>query len=185
MIRLESEGWVRRVSISTGNRGRPRYAYRLTPVGDHLFPKNYDGLALQLVDMLVDQAGEEGLKPFLTMLTDKGVERWRAAMEGKTLRERIELLKGIYFAEDPFTHIEEDDEGMLLIEHNCPFYNVAMEHPRMCSVTVSTLTRLLGVRVRRDARFQSGDGRCAFRVLEGRPIDPETFRFEFESDSEE
>jgi hypothetical protein len=35
-------------------------------------------------------------------------------------------------------------------------------------VTVSLLSRLLGVDVYREQRFQSGDGRCTFRVLADR-----------------
>jgi hypothetical protein len=39
----------------------------------------------------------------------------------------------------------------------------------LCSTTVSTLSRLLGVRVVRDVRFQDGAGRCVFRVDPARP----------------
>jgi len=35
----------------------------------------------------------------------------------------------------------------------------------MCSVTASTITRLLGVHVASEKRFQDGDGRCNFRIL--------------------
>ena len=55
-----------------------------------------------------------------------------------------------------------------------------MQRPALCSTTVSTLTRLLGVRVVRRRKFQAGDGCCAFEVLLNEPIDPGEFRFEFE-----
>jgi hypothetical protein len=38
----------------------------------------------------------------------------------------------------------------------------------------------LGYRVRREKRFQDGDGRCVFHVLLDQPIDREHFRFELE-----
>jgi len=40
-----------------------------------------------------------------------------------------------------------------------------MCRPRMSSVTVSTITRLLDVHVASEKRSQDGDGRCNFRVL--------------------
>jgi hypothetical protein len=35
---------------------------------------------------------------------------------------------------------------------------------------VALLSQLLGVEVVREERFQDGDGRCAFRVYDQRPI---------------
>ena len=66
--------------------------------------------------------------------------------------------------------VEEDADGLRLIEHNCPFLNVAQHHPALCSVTINTLSRLLGVRVVREERFQTGNGLCAFRILADQPL---------------
>src|SRR4029077_19972848 len=86
-------------------------------------------------------------------------------------------LKGIYDEDDAFTSVKKDARGYMLVERNCPFLNVALKRPRLCSITVSTLTRLLGVRVVREERFQDGDRRCVFRVLEDEPVDVRSFRF--------
>ena len=90
------------------------------------------------------------------------------------------MLRGFYFEGDPFTSVERVDSETILVERNCPFQKVAMARPQLCSTTVSTLTRLLGVRVERRRRFQNGDGRCTFHVLADQPIDPASFRFAFE-----
>ena len=182
LVQLEEDGWVRSIAQSTGSPGRPTHTYSLTLLGDHLFLKNYDSLALQLLEMVIDQGGEVGVKTMLANLTDRQVAQWQQAMQGKSLTERVKTLKGIYFEEDPFTEVEHDEQGMLLVERNCPYYNVAMKYPRMCSVTVSTLTRLLGVKVKREKRFQSNDQRCAFRILADQPINIEEFQFAFEEE---
>ena len=57
--------------------------------------------------------------------------------------------------------------AVLLIERNCPFLDVANRRPALCSVTVNTLSRLLGRRVERVRTFQNGHGRCAFRIVHG------------------
>ncbi len=93
--------------------------------------------------------------------------------------QRMQLLRGIYFDNDPYIKVDRDDDGAMLVEHNCPYLNIALEEPRLCSVTLSTLQRLLGVKVERSERFQQGDGRCVFRIREDQPV-AEDFRFEWE-----
>jgi predicted ArsR family transcriptional regulator len=53
-----------------------------------------------------------------------------------------------------------------------------MRRPALCSVSVSALTRLLGVRVHREEKFQNGDGRCVFRVHANEPVTDWTFTLE-------
>ncbi|HLW75230.1 MAG TPA: helix-turn-helix domain-containing protein [Gammaproteobacteria bacterium] len=178
---LESEGAVARTALrETGDAGRPAVSFALTPEGEHLFAKNYDKLAVSLVDAVADQLGQEALIKLLAALTEQQVKEWEPKLAGKSLPERIKALKGIYFEEDPHTSVRKDARGYVLVERNCPYLNVALRRPHLCSVTVSTLTRLLGVRVVREARFQDGDRRCVFRVLEHQPVDTGSYRFTLE-----
>lgn len=179
---LENEGAIARSAPQeTGGAGRPALSYALTPVGEHLFAKNYDRLAVSLLDAVADQLGQEALIELLAAVTEQQVKEWEPRLAGKTLPERIKALKGIYFEADPHTSVRKDARGYVLVERNCPYLNVALRRPHLCSVTVSTLTRLLGVRVVREARFQDGDRRCVFRVLEDQPVDVSRYSFALES----
>lgn len=179
---LETEGLAekhlaRRVRATAG---RPLARYLLTPSGDHLFPKSYDELAVELIDTLADRRGQPALKQVLGALTDKRVREWAPRLHGKPLEERMAALQAIYRDGDPYMSVEIGRNGMRLIERNCPFLNVASRRPALCSVTVSTLQRLLGVKVVREERFQSGHGRCVFRAVADEPVDPRRFRFALE-----
>lgn len=176
---LEEQGIIEHESLSSEGRGRPTQGYRVTEAGEHQFPKFYDVLSLSLIRAMADRQGDEGMKIVLQEVTDAQVAAWQPRMEGKSLRERMQELRDIYFDNDPYTSIERDDDGAMLVEHNCPYLTVATEEPRLCSVTVSTLQRLLGVEVERTERFQVGDGRCVFRIREDKPVDP-AFRFKWE-----
>lgn len=183
---LEREGWIERGKRAREDRaGRPAVSFQITPAGDHLFPKSYDNLSLTLVDVVANQLGPEALDTLLAALTDQQVKHWEPKLAGKSLPERIKALKGIYDEDDAFTSVKKDARGYVLVERNCPFLNVALKRPRLCSVTVSTLTRLLGVRVVREERFQDGDRRCVFRVLEDEPVDVRSFRFAPEPKSQQ
>lgn len=182
VVQMEADGWIAaQVARDDEPRvGRPTRVYVLTAAGDHLFPKEYDLLTLDLIDTIGEQMGPGALRALLAALTEKRVRAWRPRLEGKSLAERVEALRGIYLEDDPFTEVEEAGGDLLLVERNCPFLNVALERPALCSVTVASLQRLLGVRVRREERFQAGHGRCVFRVMPGHPLAEDERRFEFE-----
>lgn len=164
--------------------GRPTRVYTLSPTGDHLFPKAYDELAVELIDTLAAALGTEALRQVLASLTDENVRQWAPHLQDKSLLERLEALKGIYLEDDAYMEIDKDETSgeLRLVERNCPFLNVASRRPALCSVTVSTLSRLLGHTVTREKRFQDGDGRCVFRVQLNQQVDTDAFRFAFEDE---
>jgi predicted ArsR family transcriptional regulator len=167
--------------------GRPTQVYALSPAGDHLFPKAYDDLAMALIDTLTSSLGPEALRQVLASFADENVRRWAPQLQDQSLPERLETLKGIYLEDDAYMEVDQDESGgeLRLVERNCPYLNVASRRPALCSVTVSTLSRLLGHTVTREKRFQDGDGRCVFRVHLDRPVDTGQFRFAFEEEMSE
>lgn len=181
---LEGEGWLASGldrSLRLGA-GRPASTYKLTSRGEHLYPKSYDELAVELIDALADQLGPAAVKQVLRKLAEARVEHWRPRLEGKSQGEKLEALRSLYLADDPFAQVEESpDGGLRLIERNCPFLSIATRRPAVCSVSVSVLSRLLGCRVVREERFQNGDGRCVFKVLAAEPLPPEAPDFEWEA----
>lgn len=179
---LEQEGLIEKSRVKPAGAGRPVARYALTSSGDHRFPKDYDALAVELIDALADRLGKPALKQVLSALTDKRVQAWAPRLKGKSLAARVDALQAVYREGDPHMSVEKGRDGMRLVERDCPFLNVAGRHPALCSVTVRTFERLLGVRVVREERFQSGHGRCAFRVLANEPIDPRRFRFTLENE---
>jgi len=180
---LQSEGWLSKGEKSrAGKPGRPRSVFSLTSQGDHLFTKNYADLAVEIVDTIASELEPEALKKILASLTETRVQRWQPLLAGKTLPERLEALKHIYQQDDPFVVVETNGDGLRLIERNCPFLDVARRRPALCSVTVSTLTRLLGYQVVREKKFQNGDGCCAFKILTDQPVSPAMTPFALESE---
>lgn len=185
LVQLQREGWIEAIHerAATRHSGRPAARYRLTQAGDHVFPKQYDALTIAVLDAVATELGPESLDRIMASLTEARARVWEPRLEGKSLRERVEALRAIYEGEDPFMEAEEVPGGFRLVEHNCPFLNVALERPVLCSMTVSLLSRLLGFEVVREERFQTGDGRCAFRVLTDRPRAPEAPTFQRENKS--
>jgi predicted ArsR family transcriptional regulator len=183
LLQLTQDGYIQRQSEKspTTGAGRPSLFSSLTIEGEHLFPKSYDGLTMELIDTVMSQFGEESLKQILSSMAESRVQKWEGRLRGLNLYERVVALKDIYMENDSFIEIEQDEEDILLIERNCPFANIAMERPALCSVTVNVLTRLLGLRIVRKETFQNRDGRCVFRIITNQPVCTDSYSFTFEN----
>jgi predicted ArsR family transcriptional regulator len=180
LLQLQRDGWVepQRATGEARKTGRPANAFRLTVAGDHLFPKQYDALALTLIDAIATDLGEGALLAVLERVTDARVAAFEEKLRDLPLADRVAALCDLYTAGDPHVTLETTSDGFRLIERNCPYYNVAMAHPALCSTSVNMMRRLLGVRVAREEQFQRGDGRCIFRIFANDPADAEAFVLE-------
>ena len=185
LLQLQREGWIEAKITrlaERGRTGRPATSYSLTDAGDHLFPKNYDLLNVAVLDAIAGELGPDAAKRVLRRVTDERVAADEATVRGLPLEKRVEVLKNLYYPSDPYMDSEKVEDGYVLVERNCPFFNTAMRRPGICSVSVNALIRLLGVRVEREERFQNGAGRCVFHVYANEPIDPTTYEFRLESE---
>jgi predicted ArsR family transcriptional regulator len=184
LLQLQRDGWIEskidRVAHERGRTGRPATTYSLTEAGDHLFPKSYDALGVAMLDAVATELGPEAMTRMLGRVCDDRVAQVAPAIRGLPLRDRVDAMKNLYIFQDPYMEMAETEDGFLLVERNCPFFNVAMRRPAICSVSVNALTRLLGVRVEREERFQDGDGRCVFHVYANEPVDVQAWKFELE-----
>jgi len=185
LLQLQREGWVEsRITRSPerGRTGRPATSYSLTDAGDHLFPKHYDELNVAMFDAIADELGPDALKKILKRIADAKVSLNEGPLRGLPLAARVQALKDWYLKDDPHMDVEKVEDGFRLIERNCPYINTAMNRPSLCSVSVNALSKLLGVRVAREEKFQNGNGRCIFHVYANEPIDPLNFEFELEKE---
>ncbi|MEC1524236.1 winged helix-turn-helix transcriptional regulator [Neobacillus niacini] len=181
LLQLEKEGWVNRNSENNGI-GRPVLQYRLTTAGEHLFEKNYDHLTIEVLDTLSNTLGEAALKDLLSAMIEQRIHQWERKLDGLNIEERLNALKDFYKKDDSYMEIENKNHVYSLIERNCPFHNVALQRPILCSVSVSVLTHLLGCSVKREKRLQNGDGCCVFQVQLDEPISENTPRIIMENE---
>ena len=175
MLQLQQDGWVTadcesdELAPGESASGRRPVRYCLSLAGEHVFPKRYDTLTALLLEAVVNMTDEEGLHELLASVTDIRV----GALGGRSRSRaaRLDRLGSIYLENDPFVETIRRDGDTIIIERNCPFLQVALEQPAICSTTVSAMRRLAGFEVVRERRFQDGDGRCEFRILTDRPLE--------------
>jgi predicted ArsR family transcriptional regulator len=127
--------------------GRPTYVYRLSPVARAAYPKRYDVLASELVDVLVDRHGESPALEIVAAAARRVAGRARAAVTTGDVERRWDLL--LAWLEETFA-LEAGwettgDGGRRIVVHHCPFQDIAADRPKVCGTFVTTLIgELLG-----------------------------------------
>ena len=97
-----------------------------------------------LLDTVAGELGKPAFEKVLAAIAEGRVRDWEPRMRGLSLADRVQALKAVYGDGDPYMEVEKVRGGFRLIERNCPFLNIAMQRPALCSVTVSALSRLAG-----------------------------------------
>jgi predicted ArsR family transcriptional regulator len=165
---LAAEGLADTVVPARRGRGRPAAGWRLTAAGLELFPRRYDGLALELLEDLQEQAGSGAVDELVTRRTDKLVAEYRAELRGVDgLEARVAEVTRLRDEAGYMAESGHDDNGdLLLTECNCAVHRVAEKYPVVCAQELELLRRVLGsgVEVKRVAHTMSGDAVCSYRV---------------------
>lgn len=158
---LEQEGFVA-VRERADGPGRPAKRYRLTEQARRLFPQRYAEMADELLTFITTQQGRDGLRAYL---------RWRLEQQSATLSEqvtaedlpdRLRQLAGVLSEEGFDATVAEDGEGFLLRQEHCAIYDVAREHPEMCTYEAAAFSKVLGsdVQLSRRETMAGGSSAC-------------------------
>ena len=160
---LESEGVVRYQREIHGV-GGPVFAFSLTDAGEALFPRAYEKALAEVLDLVREQQGEEGLVQLFQRRWDDIARVARPELERLPVEQRAtrlaELLTSLgYMAE---AHI--DGALPVLTEHNCAIRLIAERFPEACAAEERFIADLLGAPVTRQAHIAKGANCCEYCV---------------------
>ncbi|MDQ3911198.1 MAG: ArsR family transcriptional regulator [Actinomycetota bacterium] len=160
---LERDGIVRqRGSVRRGTGGgKPAYVYELTPEAEDLFPKGYEPVLSQLLDVLAERLGPEGSEALLRSVGRRMAEGQAAPTDD--IRSRLEAAVEVLNELGGLAELEEHDGGLVIRGYSCPLAAVTPEHPEACRMAGTLLTAVAGVPV--NEHCERGERpRCRFEV---------------------
>ena len=161
---LERDGIVRqRGSKRHGSGGgKPAYIYELTPEAEGLFPKAYEPVLSQLLDVLAEQLGPQESEALLRSVGRRIAEGQTVPADG--VREGLEAAVGVFNKLGGLAELEERDGSFVIRSYSCPLAGVAPDHPEVCRMAETLLTELAGVPVYEHC--DRGDRpRCCFEIV--------------------
>lgn len=163
---LEIEGIVRYQREIHGV-GGPVFAFSLTEAGEALFPRGYEKALAEVLDLVREQHGDDGLVQLFQRRWDDIAKVARPELELLPVDQRAtrlaELLTSLgYMAE---AHAVS---GALpvLTEHNCAIRVIAERFPEVCAAEERFIADLLGAPVTRQAHIAKGANCCEYCIAE-------------------
>jgi predicted ArsR family transcriptional regulator len=161
LLSLERDGLIRQSGLQRGTR-KPHFAYELTVEAENLFPKAYDTLLNQLLAVLKGRLTPKTLKQ---VLREVGRSLAGNQTSGGNLESRVG--KGLMALEamGGSARLEKEDGKLFIRSGSCPLATAVAEHPEVCQLAESLLSRVIGETVRERCN-REGAPRCTFEVVE-------------------
>jgi DeoR family transcriptional regulator, suf operon transcriptional repressor len=168
LVALTEQGLVETTEAPRrpGERGRPRLTYRVTELGDALFPKAYGALTNELLGYLEDEDASVVDRIFCRR-RDERIRRGRVRIEAKgTLGAKVREVAQILDEDGYLATAERTGTGTYrVVEHNCAIAAVARRYGQACSSEIDFLRAVLpGTTIQRVKHMVAGDQHCAYEV---------------------
>src|SRR3712207_6043782 len=158
---LERDGIVRQrgsVRRSSGG-GKPAYVYELTQEAEDLFPKAYEPVLCQLLDVLSNQLEPGESEALLRSVGRRLAEEHSTRADGT--HARLESAVEVLNALGGLAELEERDGALVIRGYSCPLAGVTPDHPEVCRMAETLIAELAGVPVHE--RCDRGERpRCCF-----------------------
>jgi DeoR family transcriptional regulator, suf operon transcriptional repressor len=171
---LEAVGLVMRRKVVT-QPSRPTYLYRVSPQGMRVFPKRYDLLLTQLIEVLTERQGPDGAGAIIEAAARRVAERVPARLTRADGQDRwqqfLEWLEAEFAWQADVA--EEAGHARRLTIHQCPFQDLSKTQPDVCGLFFGTLIRAVfeGTAVEH-ASVATMPACCAFVVRLAQPEPP-------------
>lgn len=144
--------------------GRPRLVYTLTESGQERFPTRYMRLTTRLLDQLKESLPEPIVGKLFLQIADEMVEDYSEQMRGLNLEERLEVLKTLMIEEGFTVEWEKQGNQYCLHEINCPYYQIGQNHPEVCTLDQTLISKMLAVPAEKVSCKLEGDAHCTYIV---------------------
>lgn len=163
LTNLQVEGLVEAAEERHGV-GRPRLVYALTADGMEKFPTRY----LRLTSLLLSQMKETMPGPMVSKLfsqiADDLAHEYTDQMGGLSMEERLDFVKSL-LADEGFTvEWEKKGEQYHINEISCPYYQIGLSHPEVCTVDQVLISKMLAVPAEKVQCVLNGGSHCTYVV---------------------
>jgi predicted ArsR family transcriptional regulator len=144
--------------------GRPRLVYFLTETGAEHFPTRYLRLTTRLLAQMKESMPAPVVAKLFSEMADGLAEEYASQMKGLNMEERLDLAKTL-LTEEGFNIEWEKTGGQYQIhEITCPYLQIGMSHPEVCTVDQTLISRMLAVPAEKVQCVLQGDAHCTYIV---------------------
>jgi predicted ArsR family transcriptional regulator len=161
LITLERDGMIRQSGVRRGAR-KPHFIYSLTQEAERFFPKAYDALLNQLIDVLKSRLSPEAINDVLRevgrSLAAGAPSDGRDDLEGRVW-SAIKVLEAIGGA----VEAEPQDNRIVIRSGGCPLAAAVAVHPEVCRLAETLIAEIVKAPVTEHCN-REGAPQCRFEI---------------------
>ncbi len=143
---------------------KPTLEFSLTKEADALFPQRYDRLLASVLREVRARFGESAVGEIFDGISKRAVSRAKRAVTAKGAEERVAQLTELLRHDGVIAEYSLIDGGFAVHEHNCPYSEVAKEHPQMCQVVHHMIDETIGGELEQTESLATGGKECRFEI---------------------
>ena len=144
--------------------GRPRLVYVLTEEGMERFPTRYLRLTTRLLAQMKESMPQPMVSKLFTQVAEDLAAEYTEQLKGLSMEERLETVKTL-LAEEGFTvEWEKTEDGYRIHEITCPYLQIGQNHPEVCTVDQTLISRMLAVPANKVECILTGSAHCTYVV---------------------
>ena len=168
---LKADDLVERVEVRhRETAGRPQHSYRLTSRALGQFPKNYQSLAVLMLDEIQDHLSTEELQRLTQGMAARMAARASMppidASPAVRMTAAVNYLNGCGYAaeweREPGT--SASDNSFVLRTRNCPYHEASGTHHELCGMDLSLVANLLHTTPIVRERITGGASACSYAI---------------------
>ncbi len=160
---LQMEGLVEAQEERHGV-GRPRLVYVLTEEGMERFPTRYLRLTTRLLAQMKESMPEPMVSKLFSQVAEGLAADYAEQVKDLPMEERLNTVKEL-LADEGFTvEWEKSTDGYRIHEITCPYYQIGQNHPEVCTVDQTLISKMLAVPANKVQCILDGSAHCTYVV---------------------
>ena len=160
---LEKEGLIAAEEERHGV-GRPRLMYSLTQDGLERFPTKYLRLTTKLLAQMKESMPGPAVARLFSQVAEEMASDYASQLKGMSMEERLNFLKDMLAQEGFTVECEKKGKEYQIHEISCPYYQIGVAHPEVCTVDQTLISKMLALPVNKVQCILSGAAHCTYVV---------------------
>jgi len=146
--------------------GRPRLVYSLTEAGGERFPTRYLRLTSRLLDQLKESLPEPIVSKLFLQMAEEMAADYAEQMKNLSMEQRLDFMTSLLAEEGFDMEWEKEGRQYHIHEITCPYLQIGQNHPEVCTVDQTLISKMLAVPASKVKCILSGDAHCTYVVQE-------------------
>jgi len=163
LTNLQMEGLVEGQEERHGV-GRPRLVYILTNEGMERFPTRYMQLTTRLLSQMKETMPGPVVAKLFSQIAEDLANVYANDIKNLTMEERLDFVKDMLAQEGFTVEWEKKDNQYQIHEISCPYYQIGIAHPEVCTVDQTLISKMLALPANKVQCILDGGAHCTYVI---------------------